>query len=224
MIDQKTAPYGVLLLRVALGVMFIAHSAYLKVFVFTLPGTAQFFESLGLPGFSAYGVVAAETLGDQTYMKFPFVDGMRPVVEEGREQVLNRTWRPALAVTGVGGIPPLEDAGNVMRPMTAVVLSLRLPPTCDASAAARRVKELLESDPPYGARVHFDASQHEGLWIANRDLAHHAFVVPELGIDIDLPASKARRADVGNVPPGEYQIICSLPGHENMTGTLVVSG
>lgn len=63
MIDQKTAPYAVLMLRVALGVMFIAHSAYLKVFVFTLPGTAQFFESLGLPGFSAYVVMAAETLG-----------------------------------------------------------------------------------------------------------------------------------------------------------------
>lgn len=63
MIDQKTGPYAALLLRVALGVMFIAHSAYLKVFVFTLPGTAQFFESLGLPGFSAYLVVAAETLG-----------------------------------------------------------------------------------------------------------------------------------------------------------------
>ncbi|MDX1576663.1 MAG: DoxX family protein [Kiloniellales bacterium] len=63
MIDQKTAPYGVLMLRVALGVMFIAHSAYLKVFVFTMPGTAQFFESLGLPGVSAYVVVLAETLG-----------------------------------------------------------------------------------------------------------------------------------------------------------------
>lgn len=63
MIDQKTAPYAVLMLRVALGIMFIAHSAYLKVFVFTLPGTAQFFESLGLPGFSAYVLVVAETLG-----------------------------------------------------------------------------------------------------------------------------------------------------------------
>ncbi len=63
MIDQKTAPYAVLMLRVALGIMFIAHSAYLKVFVFTLPGTAQFFESLGVPGFSAYVLVVAETLG-----------------------------------------------------------------------------------------------------------------------------------------------------------------
>ena len=63
MIDTKTAPYGALLLRVSLGVMFIAHSLYLKVMVFTIPGTVQFFESLGLPGFSAYLVIGAETLG-----------------------------------------------------------------------------------------------------------------------------------------------------------------
>ena len=53
-IDAKTAPYAALTLRLALGVMFLAHSLWLKVFVFTMPGTAQFFESLGLPGFAAY--------------------------------------------------------------------------------------------------------------------------------------------------------------------------
>lgn len=63
MIDQKTAPYGAMLLRVSLGVMFIAHSVYLKFFVFTLAGTAQFFGSLGLPEFSAYVVFAAEAIG-----------------------------------------------------------------------------------------------------------------------------------------------------------------
>lgn len=63
MIDTKTAPYAALMLRVALGVMFIAHGLWLKLFVFTLPGTAQFFESLGLPGPLAYLVFAAETAG-----------------------------------------------------------------------------------------------------------------------------------------------------------------
>ena len=63
MIDQKTAPYAALVLRVALGVMFIAHSLWLKLFVFTLPGTAQFFESLGLPAVLAYVVFVAEGLG-----------------------------------------------------------------------------------------------------------------------------------------------------------------
>lgn len=63
MIDNKTAPYAALLLRVSLGVMFIAHILYLKVFVFTIPGTVQFFESLGLPDFTAYATIAAEGLG-----------------------------------------------------------------------------------------------------------------------------------------------------------------
>ena len=54
MINRTTAPYAALLLRLSLGVMFLAHSVYLKAFVFTLPGTAQFFQSIGLPGLFAY--------------------------------------------------------------------------------------------------------------------------------------------------------------------------
>ena len=63
MINQSTAPYAALILRVSLGVMFLAHSVYLKAFVFTLPGTAQFFQSIGLPGVLAYAVFAAEAIG-----------------------------------------------------------------------------------------------------------------------------------------------------------------
>ena len=62
-INEITAPYAALLLRIALGLMFLAHSVYLKAFVFTLPGTAQFFQSLGLPGILAYAVFAAEAVG-----------------------------------------------------------------------------------------------------------------------------------------------------------------
>ena len=62
MIDGRTAPYAALTLRIALGAMFIAH-ALLKVFVFTLPGTVQFFESLGLPGVLAYVTIGAELVG-----------------------------------------------------------------------------------------------------------------------------------------------------------------
>ena len=62
MIDSRTAPYAALVLRVALGVMFMAH-ALLKYYVFTLPGTAQFFQSLGLPGWLAYATFFAELVG-----------------------------------------------------------------------------------------------------------------------------------------------------------------
>jgi putative oxidoreductase len=62
MIDHRTAPYAATVLRAALGVMFVAH-ALLKYSVFTLPGTAKFFESLGLPGPLAYITFAAELAG-----------------------------------------------------------------------------------------------------------------------------------------------------------------
>ena len=62
MIDTRTAPYAALILRVTLGALFLAHAG-LKIFVFTPAGTAQFFGSLGLPGFLAYLVILAEVVG-----------------------------------------------------------------------------------------------------------------------------------------------------------------
>jgi putative oxidoreductase len=50
------------ILRLALGIMFVAHGL-LKVMVFTLPGTVAYFDSIGLPGFLAYLVTFAEILG-----------------------------------------------------------------------------------------------------------------------------------------------------------------
>lgn len=61
-IDLETAPYAILLLRVSLGLLFLSHGL-LKVLTFTLPGTAQFFASVGLPGFMATPVALAEIVG-----------------------------------------------------------------------------------------------------------------------------------------------------------------
>jgi putative oxidoreductase len=54
---------AIFFMRVALGVMFIAHSWILKLFIFTLTGTAAFFGSIGLPEWLAYIVFAAEAIG-----------------------------------------------------------------------------------------------------------------------------------------------------------------
>jgi putative oxidoreductase len=59
----QNAQYAATLLRVSLGAMYIAHSLILKHFTYTLPGTAQFFESLGLPGALAYATFWAELAG-----------------------------------------------------------------------------------------------------------------------------------------------------------------
>jgi acetylornithine deacetylase/succinyl-diaminopimelate desuccinylase-like protein len=108
----------------------------------------------------------AQVLGEAVYSKFPFVDGMRPVDGDAAELVLNRTWRPALSVTGVAGMPSLDSAGNVLRPYTAVKLSLRLPPTLDGDAAGTLVKRLLERDPPYGCKVEFALEKATSGWNA----------------------------------------------------------
>jgi putative oxidoreductase len=60
--DSRSPAYAALVLRLALGTLFIAH-ALLKYFVFTLPGTEQFFVSLGFPGFLAYVTFGVELAG-----------------------------------------------------------------------------------------------------------------------------------------------------------------
>jgi acetylornithine deacetylase/succinyl-diaminopimelate desuccinylase-like protein len=77
----------------------------------------------------AQAQAVAKTLGNSVQGKVPFLPGVQPVDPDPLELTLNSTWRPTLSVTGVDGIPPVQSAGNVLRPMTAFVLSFRLPPT-----------------------------------------------------------------------------------------------
>ncbi|MDO8392734.1 MAG: M20/M25/M40 family metallo-hydrolase [Actinomycetota bacterium] len=97
---------------------------------------------------------------------FPWAGGTRPMSDDSTSQLLGRTWSPALSVTGVDGIPPLGSAGNVLRPHTSLLLSLRLPPTCDPRAALAAVAQCLTADPPYGATVQFLDGQYGPGWNA----------------------------------------------------------
>lgn len=110
--------------------------------------------------------LAAAVLNKQTYTKFPFTTCAQPASNDPYELILNRTWRPALSITGMDGLPAMDNAGNVLRPMTAVKLSLRLPPTCDAAVATKRLKTLLEDEPPYGAEIHFNPDWDASGWHA----------------------------------------------------------
>ena len=108
----------------------------------------------------------AEVLGDEVFDKFPFLPGMTPMASDNTELVLNRTWRPALSVTGVDGIPPLASAGNVLRPHTSLKLSLRLPPTLDGKRAGELVQDILLRDPPNGAEVTLKLEKAASGWNA----------------------------------------------------------
>src|SRR5690554_6293556 len=109
---------------------------------------------------------AAEVLGTAVYDKFPLVPGMVPMHDDLAELILNRTWRPALSVTGAGGIPTLDSAGNVLRPHTAIKLSLRLPPTVDGKRAGELLTEALLADPPNGATVRLELEKAATGWNA----------------------------------------------------------
>ncbi|MGV7182100.1 M20 family metallopeptidase [Xanthomonas axonopodis] len=109
---------------------------------------------------------AAATLDTAIFDKFPMVNGLVPMHEDLTELVLNRTWRPALSITGVDGMPPLASAGNVLRPQTAVKLSLRLPPTADGKACGELLKAALLRDPPNGAQVTLELEKASSGWNA----------------------------------------------------------
>ena len=98
-------------------------------------------------------VAAAHVLGDSVYSEYPFQQGVVPVTRDFTQALLNRTWRPQLAITGAAGLPPLNNSGNVLRPVTAVKVSLRIPPLVDAETATVFLKQLFENDPPYGATI-----------------------------------------------------------------------
>src|SRR5512145_2845333 len=114
---------------------------------------------------------AAQVLGEEIWRKFPFVPNMQPMQADLADLVLNRTWRPFLAVTGADGLPPPASAGNVLRPTTELVLSLRLPPTVKADSVAQQLKAILEAEPPYGARVSFKAGHAGTGWHAPQNAA-----------------------------------------------------
>jgi acetylornithine deacetylase/succinyl-diaminopimelate desuccinylase-like protein len=118
------------------------------------------------PDRRAQARAAADALGANVYAKFPFVSGMTPVSKDLPELVLNRTWRPALSVTGLEGAPTPVNAGNVLRPFTVARLSMRLPPSIDADSATAAMKRELERDPPYGARVSFQGDNSGTGWNA----------------------------------------------------------
>ena len=114
----------------------------------------------------AQAAAAAAALGSRVHEDFPWVAGAGPASGDPKELLLNKTWRPALSITGMDGIPAIATAGNVLRPFTKVMLSMRIPPRLDPRRAAAAMKAALEKDPPYGAEVSFAVHQPSPGWDA----------------------------------------------------------
>src|SRR5579883_3311755 len=108
----------------------------------------------------------AEVLGHEVYKDLPFQEGVKPVPGSTVEHILNRTWRPALSITGADGLPKTENAGNVTLPWLKIKLSMRVPPTRDAKEAGQLLKKILEENPPFNAKIHFDPKEAGSGWNA----------------------------------------------------------
>jgi acetylornithine deacetylase/succinyl-diaminopimelate desuccinylase-like protein len=96
---------------------------------------------------------AAAVLGGAIVDDFPLLGQVHVLADDPVQLLLNNSWRPALAVTGQDGMPSVAKGGNVLLPQLTYKLSLRLPPTLAADNATETVKRLLETNPPFGARV-----------------------------------------------------------------------
>jgi acetylornithine deacetylase/succinyl-diaminopimelate desuccinylase-like protein len=160
---------------------------------------------------------AAAALGAEVYTKLPFAPGMRPVSEDVVELILNRTWRPALAVVGLEGTPPLKDAGNVLRPYTSAKLSLRLPPTLDPEKAAGALKDLLEADPPYGATVTFTSEGAGAGWNAPP-------LAPWLKASIDRASQSVFGRDAAHMGEGGSIPFMAMLGQRYPAAQFVITG
>ena len=96
----------------------------------------------------------------------PFLPGVEPVTSNVTELLLNGTWRPQLSVTGLDGLPSVANAGNVSIPFLKIILSIRLPPTIDAKKASVILKDVLEKDPTYHAKISFSPESTSSGWLA----------------------------------------------------------
>jgi acetylornithine deacetylase/succinyl-diaminopimelate desuccinylase-like protein len=139
------------------------------------------------------------------------------MADDPTELVLNRTWRPQLAITGIDGLPQPGDAGNVLLPYTTAKLSLRLPPTLDAEAAGKTLQKLLEDDPPYGAQISFAPQAASAGWNA-----------PALAPWLEQSLARASEAAFG-APPAYMGEGGSIPfmamlGERFPTAQFVVTG
>jgi len=111
-------------------------------------------------------IEAGQVLADTFEDMYPFAGSTGPMSDDPTELVLNNTWAASLAVTGLGGAPSPDEAGNVLRPETTARLALRIPPTIDAEAAAASLRKVLTENPPGGAEVTLDIHTPNPGWHA----------------------------------------------------------
>jgi len=104
----------------------------------------------------------AAEFGDMYQHEFPLVPGLQLMGNSPAERILKKTWSPTLSVTGMGGIPTPDIAGNVLRAFTTATLSFRLPPSADSKLAEQAIIKAMTTDVPSNAQVTFKTEHADG--------------------------------------------------------------
>jgi acetylornithine deacetylase/succinyl-diaminopimelate desuccinylase-like protein len=131
----------------------------------------------------------AQQLGERCHAVVTPLPGAQLLTQDKAQLLVNKAWKPGLAITGADGIPSIQDGSNVMRARTALKLSLRIPPTVDGNTVAAALKRVLEADPPYGARVTYTPSSAGNGWKG-----------ADLSGNVDEAMKSATKAVFGGIP------------------------
>ncbi len=108
--------------------------------------------------------VAEKVLGNSLINSYPLSGELKTISSKISELILQRTWMPSLSYIAMGGMPTPDKAANVLRPLTSLILSFRLPPTADLDKAEISLKEVFEKNPPYDCNVSFNVIKKGSGW------------------------------------------------------------
>jgi acetylornithine deacetylase/succinyl-diaminopimelate desuccinylase-like protein len=104
--------------------------------------------------------------GDEIHKSRCMCKGVQPVTLNLEELYLNNVWKAQMEVIGQSGIPSLEQAGNVLRDYTELLITLRTPPTLCVDEAFKTIKNILTSDVPYSAKVDVELDSAGNGWFS----------------------------------------------------------
>ena len=142
---------------------------------------------------------AARLLAEKVTDNFPWASRTQPRHQSIAENLLAQAWQPQLAVIGAEGLPSLQEAGNVLRPETAVRLSIRIPPCVNPEKALSRLKEKLTENVPYNAEVSIENTQASSGWNAPQESVWFTQAVEEAGHSV-FGVPSAFIAEGGSIP------------------------
>ena len=164
---------------------------------------------------SALAATAAELGAGLT--PFPYAGTTQSPWDGAAADLLAKTWQASLAVTGMDGIPPGAEAGNVLRPFTQATLSFRLPPGVDPDAAGAALGAALEADPPHGAQVRFTVHSAEAGWDAPA-------TEPWLAAALDAASETAFGRPSSSIGEGGTIPFMAMLGHQFPDAQFLITG